>query len=29
VAPVSGATTPPDLIEQIVAVLLSRRHLKL
>jgi hypothetical protein len=26
VAPVSWATTPPDLIEQIVAVLLSRRH---
>ena len=25
-APVSWATTPPDLIEQIVAVLLSRRH---
>jgi hypothetical protein len=26
VAPVSWATTPPDLVEQIVAVLLSRRH---
>ena len=25
-APVSWATTPPDLIEEIVAVLLSRRH---
>jgi hypothetical protein len=28
VAPVAWVTTPPDLIEQIVAVLLSRRHLE-